>query len=303
MKRIVYFNFWQNGDCFINKEYVRDIIQHFPESEIDYAHKNHPNIVADLRCNHISLQSLPQQLTMWIPIAHDPGADVVYINTWVGCWIGKYLQHGEHANFTTLPRVWKEVYDFLKIEMKDSYEDYHPEIHHEYFDNEHAIQYLNEINHSSLIVFCNGQAMSKQSSMGNMEKIIELVADAFPNYNLFVTDIVNVNKPNVKFSEEVLKSCVGNLNQISHISSFAKLIIGKNSGPFTYAHTRANMSNPNSTFMCFSHRLEHCLMGEGEYLTNSFFSDTIDDSEAFKIISELISSPQYSNIKKTTKQL
>jgi hypothetical protein len=44
-------------------------------------------------------------------------------------------------------------------------------------------------------------------------------------------------------------------------------------------------------------------MGEGEYLTNSFFSDTIDDIEAFKIISELIESPKYEAIKKNTKWL
>jgi len=303
MKRIVFFNFWQNGDCFINKQYVRDIIRHFPEAEIDYAHKNHPNIVADLKCKHVPLESLPSQLNMWIPIAHDPEAEVVYINTWIGCWIGKYLDHGEHANFTTLPRVWKEVYDFLKIDMMQSYEDYHPEIYYEHFDNTHATEYLNEIKHSSLVVFCNGQAMSKQSSMGNMERIIDLVADAFPDYNFFVTDRVNVNRSNVKFSDDVLKGTVGNLNQISYVSNFAKLIIGKNSGPFTYAHTRDNMEDPYKTFMCFSHKMKDCLMGEGEYLTNSFFSDTIDDDEAFRIISELITSPKFNNIKKSTKQL
>ena len=303
MKRIVFFNFWQNGDCFINKEYVRDIIQHFPEAEKYYAHKNHPNIVADLGCVHIPLNVLPPQLTMWNPIASDPENETVYINTWIGCWIGKYLQHGEHANFTTLPRVWKEVYDFLKIDMKPSYQDYHPEIKQELYDNDDCISYINDIGAAPLVVFCNGQAMSQQSSMGNMEKIIESVADAFPDHQFLVTDRVNVNRHNVKFSDDVLKGTVGNLNRISYISNFAKLIIGKNSGPFTYAHTRLNMHDPNKTFMCFSHKMEHSLMGEGEYLTNSFFSDTIDDNEAVKIISELISSPQYSNIKKTTKQL
>ena len=303
MKRIVFFNFWQNGDCFINKEYVRDIIQHFPEAEKYYAHKNHPNIVADLGCVHIPLNVLPPQLTMWNPIASDPENETVYINTWIGCWIGKHIQHGEHANFTTLYRVWKDVYDFLKIDMRSSYEEYHPEIWPEYYQYKHSLKYLKEIGNTPLVVFCNGQAMSQQSSMGDMRNIIELVADAFPNYQFFVADKVDVNRPNVKFSEDVLHGSVGNLNQISHITNFSRLIIGKNSGPFTYAHTKLNMNDSSKTFMCFSHKLEHCLMGEGEYLTNSFFSDTIDDSEAFKIISELISSPQYSNIKKTTKQL
>ena len=303
MKKLVFFNFWQNGDCFINKEYVRDIISWFPEAELYYAHKNHPNIVADLGCTHATLDSLPQQLTMWIPVASDPSTDTVYINTWVGCWIGKHIQHGEHANFTTLYRVWKDVYDILKIDMKSSYEDYHPEIFSEYYEYEHALKYIKKLDSKPLVVFCNGQAMSQQSSMGNMEKIIESVADTFPDHEFFIADRVNVNKRNVKFSEDVLQGTVGNLNQISHVTNFAKLIVGKNSGPFTYAHSRLNMDDPSKTFMCFSHKMKDCLMGEGEYLTNSFFSDTIDDAEAIRIISELLKSPQYDPVKKSTKQL
>jgi hypothetical protein len=44
-------------------------------------------------------------------------------------------------------------------------------------------------------------------------------------------------------------------------------------------------------------------MGEGDYLTNSYFSDTIDDNVAIKIISDLILTPTYSSGRKPTKHI
>jgi hypothetical protein len=63
------------------------------------------------------------------------------------------------------------------------------------------------------------------------------------------------------------------------------------------------MNNPEQTFMCFSHKMRDCLMGEGEYLTNSYFNDTIDDQVAIKIISDLILTPTYSSNRKPTKHI
>jgi hypothetical protein len=96
---------------------------------------------------------------------------------------------------------------------------------------------------------------------------------------------------------------VGSLNKISYISQQAELIVGKNSGPFTYAHTKFNMSDPNKTFMCFSHKLKDCLMGEGEYFADSYFSDTLDNDVAIRIVNELINNELASSNKNPTRQL
>jgi hypothetical protein len=44
-------------------------------------------------------------------------------------------------------------------------------------------------------------------------------------------------------------------------------------------------------------------MGEGEYLANSFFSDTVDDKKAIEICENLIQYSTYSNYKKPTVEL
>jgi len=63
------------------------------------------------------------------------------------------------------------------------------------------------------------------------------------------------------------------------------------------------MNNPEQTFMCFSHKMRDCLMGEGDYLTNSYFSDTIDDNVAIRIITDLILKPTYISNRKPTKHI
>lgn len=96
---------------------------------------------------------------------------------------------------------------------------------------------------------------------------------------------------------------VGSLNKISYISQYADLIVGKNSGPFTYAHTKFNMGDPNKIFMCFSHKLKDCLMGEGEFFADSYFSDTLDNDVAIRILNELIDNELRSSSKNPTRQL
>lgn len=302
-KRIVFFNQWRNGDCFINKEYVRDIIGRFPNVEFLYAHNNHSSIVGDLNCRHVTLNDIPA-IGTFVPLAvFDNDPNTLYINTWVGCWIGKYLREKDHANFHCLHSMWKEIYNALSLEMKGDYSFYLPEIEWFRFDMKEAESYLRLIIPKNLVLICNGVQQSEQSSMGNMRKIIDTISSEFPDYEFLITHDIGLIKKNVTCSDTLFGSPIGNLNQIAYISQFAKLIIGKNSGPFTYAHVKSNMNNQGKTFMCFSHKMRDCLMGEGEYLTNSYFSDTIDDDVAIKIITDLILNPVYTSEKKPTRHI
>lgn len=301
--KIVFFNQWRNGDCFINKEYVRDIISRLPDDEFVYAHNNHPNIVSDLNCKHVTLNEIPA-INTFIPLAvsqTDP--NTLYINTWVGCWIGKHLVQNEHANFHCLHTMWKEIFDALDIKMRGDYFLYLPKVDWYRFDLKECDSYLKTIIPKPIILICNGAQQSGQSSMGDMSHIIKSLASSFPDYEFLITYDIGLTMPNVRCTDDVFGGPTGNLNQIGYISQFAKLIVGKNSGPFTYAHTKTNMNNPEQIFMCFSHKMRDCLMGEGDYLTNSYFSDTIDDTVAIKIISDLILKPTYSSNRKPTKHI
>jgi hypothetical protein len=62
------------------------------------------------------------------------------------------------------------------------------------------------------------------------------------------------------------------------------------------------MDDSNKTFMCFSHKLKDCLMGEGEYFADSYFSDTLDNDVAIRILNGLMNK-SVSNSKNPTRQL
>jgi hypothetical protein len=298
---ITFFNRWRNGDCFINKEYVRDIISRYPNGiTFKYAHDNHPNIVSDLNCEHIPLSSI-HPIGTFTPLAQVE--NTLYINTWVGCWIGKHLKEKDHANFYCLHDMWKEFYQALNLEMKGDYSYYHPSINFQKFDLTEANHYFLRSNPKEFILICNGVQQSEQSSMGDMRNIIFELATRFPEKDFLIAHKVDVDLPNVTCTDYLFSAPTGNLNQIAFLSMFAKLIIGKNSGPFTYAHIKENMNNYQKTFMCFSHKMRDCLMGEGEYLANSFFSDTVDDTKAIEICENLIQYPSYANYKKPTVEL
>jgi hypothetical protein len=298
---ITFFNRWRNGDCFINKEYVRDIISRYPNGiTFKYAHDNHPNIVSDLNCEHVPLSAI-HPIGTFTPLAQVE--NTLYINTWVGCWIGKHLKEKDHANFYCLHDMWKEFYQALNLEMKGDYSRYHPSIDFQKFDLTEANHYFLRSNPKEFILICNGVQQSEQSSMGDMQNIIFELATRFPEKDFLMTYKVDVELPNVTYTDDLFNAHIGNLNQIAYLSQFTKLIIGKNSGPFSYAHIKENMNNYQKTFMCFSHKMRDCLMGEGEYLANSFFSDTIDDNKAIEICENLIRHPSYVNYKKPTVEL
>ena len=59
MKSLIFFNQFHNGDCFVGKEYVREIMRQLPGVEFSYAHNNHADIVKDLGCKHLGLNNIP----------------------------------------------------------------------------------------------------------------------------------------------------------------------------------------------------------------------------------------------------
>lgn len=300
VKNLVFFNHYENGDTFINREYVKEIIKHYPDAAMFYAHKKHPSLFMDLPVTQQPLQSLPAGIHQNAVIVYSTDDNTLYINCWIGCHLTTgILPHGRHANFLLLHKAWKLVFDTLKIPLED-WEKYHPSVDYSVFDLSEADAYLNRISDYPLVLICNGKPMSGQSDMGEMASIIENLTNTFPEHQFLATYKVNVSKPNLTYTDDIFGSHEGNLHHIGYISKHAKVIVGKNSGPFTFSHSKENMNDPRKTFICFSKHAIDSLMGEGEYLCNSVFSSTVDESVAALLIKEYIQNPPYSNTKKAT---
>lgn len=302
VKNVVFFNHWRNGDCFINRNYVKEIIDHFHDAKIFYAHDNHRSILQDLKCEQIPLSNIPREIHFRIRLAHDQ-KDTLFINTWIGTFDGELFKSPQHANFIILYNAWKSIFNSIGMKIKDDFSYYHPTVDYTKFDLTNAIRYIKSINNKKIILVCNGKHQSEQSMMGDMSNIIQNITSEFSDREFLVCDKVNVKSSNITFTDDLFGDSIGNLNHISYLSTFADLIIGKNSGPFSYSHVKENMNNHKKTFLCFSKDMTSTLMGDGKYYANPLFSNTTDDTIATDIIRKVINHMPFSEELKSSVQI
>lgn len=300
---VVFFNHYENGDSFINREYVKDIIKHYPNASFFYSHKKHPSLFKDLPVTQLPLTALAPDINQNIVIGYNNVDCTLYVNCWVGCHMTTgILPVGRHANFMLLYRAWSPILTALRVHCHD-WEEYHPSVNYDVFDMADANKYLDKVKTKPLVLICNGNVASNQSSMGEMTTTLSLLAAEFPDHEFLATYKVNVDLPNITYTDDIFGSHEGNLHHIAYISKRAKIIVGKNSGPFSFCHTKDNMNDPRKTFICFSKHAIDCLMGEGEYSCNSVFSDTTNEIVAMEIIKDYIENPRYATVKKKTEVL
>lgn len=292
--RIIFFNHWRHGDSFVNKAYVKQIIESFPESKFGYAHAFHPNIVADLNCEHLTLDQLPAELTWHQILGTDFGTNTLYINAWPGNWRGRFF--GQHPTLPTINYGWQEVFDQLNIPLLGGYDFYLPSTDFNFYDLDRAKFYLKlkKIGIRPMILLCNGPVRSKQSDVNEMTVLVDKLSQILPNYEFLTTYPVNVKQANVSCTDDIFETDVGNINQIAYLSQFACLVIGKNSGPFTYSQHRANLINHKKKFLCYGKHQEDWILGNGEYYCNTYFSSNTDELRA---VDEVLAVLNYSATK------
>jgi hypothetical protein len=293
MKKIVFFNQFHNGDCFVGKGYVTAIVKALPEVEFEYAHGNHPDIIADLPVRYIPLDQLPA-MAQHTRVAESEDKQTVYINTWVGCWQGALFPFGEHINNQRLHAVWSKYFEYLNIPL-GAQEDYLPEIDFTKFDVRAAVDFVQQaqMKNEKIVIFCNGSANSGQSRVGDFGTVVAGLAQEFPATRFLITSSIDgLSAANIYYANEVMP-LASNLNQIAYVSQFSQLIIGKNSGPFTWCQFKNNLVDSYRTFFNFSILPTDCPSGGSKYLARCLFSPVTDDNRIYELIRSALVQPNY----------
>lgn len=293
MKKIVFFNQFHNGDCFVGKSYVRAIVDALPGVEFEYAHLNHPDIIKDLPVKYVTLETLPH-ITHMTRIAESENGDTVYINTWVGCWQGALFPYGEHINNQRLHTIWAKYFEYLGLALGDQ-NMYLPTIDFTKFDTTAANAFVQETKarNEQIVIFCNGSANSGQSGVGDFKTVITKLSQEFPHKRFLLTSHIDgLTAANIYYVNDlILKD--SNINQIAYISQFSELIVGKNSGPFTWCQFRDNLMDPDRTFFNFSVLPTDCPTGGSKYMARCLYSPVTDEKRIHELIRDVLINPQY----------
>ena len=289
MENIVYANHWHYGDLFSTRGWVADIKRQLPDMNFYYAHKKNPRAIIDLvetlddENNRIVLDGIDQ----WKRFGVDD--DTVIINTWVGSYMG--LWSNTHPSYISHHRIIGECYNNLRqqfgvdLKLSDDVWDYVPQIDYSVYNRDAVDNNSNLVGNTYL--FCNSEVASKQSSMDNMQKIIEYVASNHTKDTFIATEKFDTKLDNILFTSDIFSDAC-DLCDISYLSTKVNLIVGKNSGPFTYANTKDNLLDKNKIFLNFSHKPEDTLPYGLDIKADFRHSSATYASPAVKIIETAI---------------
>lgn len=254
--KIVYFNTWHNGDVFAMKGYMHAVQKQLPHISFAFAHGYSPKLIQDLGFEHMSITQVPAEATA---DRFTVIADTLYVNTWVGKYMDLFEVGQKHSNYKTLHGIWnvmkQEFSAQFSLELSDFTDplDYIPTTQWTQFEINAADDFISQ--YPNYIVVCNGLVRSEQSDLGLMQNIITSLAEQYPDKQIVCTAKFTTETPNIRFTDDIFSSTTnGDLNEIAYLSTCAEMIIGKNSGPYMFAHTRDTMFNPDIKFLSLSQR-------------------------------------------------
>jgi hypothetical protein len=264
MKNICFFNHWHNGDVFAGKGWMQDIQRQLADRKFAYSHINKPKIMSDLDAEYFHCDDLPEGLVDRQKFADSD--DEFYVNTWIGSYGWDVMPRGEdHANWLSLHRMFEYIYQQINssaganLTISNDPLNYVASTNWSAYDISAADQFVAEHSGQRLHLICNGLVRSTQSNLGTMKTTIDTLAEKYPNDVFVCTAKFDTERTNIYFTDDIFANVDGgDLNEIGYLSTKCSTIVGKNSGPFMFAHVKENIFDENKVFVSLSHRASDC---------------------------------------------
>lgn len=316
MSKGVFFNMFRNGDLFVVREFVRELISVLPEYQWHYAHGNHPNSLVDLPCIYDSMphyhevckflhcknHEISDVLPKSKPLIYDESIrksvpeNNLYINTWPGVYYGHFFPRCHYANMHELINIWNHISDLVYkyTGKKHTYDkplvEYFPTVDESKFDLQKISNFIESNKYTQFekhVLVANGNALSNQSKLLSLNHTLTMLAKRNPNVAFIATSKFERNMNNIFFTDDIF--CTDyDLPLISILSSYCNIIVGKNSGPYTYANTKRNITDSSKTFISFSNAARDNLLYQSNCSCAFIHEDTDDENRAIEIVHDII---------------
>ena len=243
---IAFYNAWHNGDLHVSRTFIRYIINNIKASSYYYLHNNPQKTLQDIP----NLIQTPYSFNRQDKQGHFRRGNDVYINTWYCSYNNEYLNNNEMTIFVLFKifkRSLKELFDH------DILEDplfFLPKIDYTKF-NVASINKFIETDLRKKILICNNNVESGQSENFDFDPIIKTLSDQYPDILFVITNMKeHIQKNNVIYCQDIIPY-TNNLNEISYLSKFCRIIVGRLSGPQSFSGVQDNLLDPNKKIITF----------------------------------------------------
>jgi hypothetical protein len=286
MKKFVFFSYAHKGDIFLSRSFIEHIIESF-DAEFYYSHYWGEYLLKDLDVKYIPLEQIPK-------IQHNNEhahnfivGDTVYINTWVGKYASIITPGYCECTLKTLHSlVYPQIFNFLSeqfnidLQLKSIEEYLGCKVNYSYYNIDSIDDFIKKEERKK-VLFCNGPSLSNQCSYsGDLSEIIESVSKLHPNICFITTHKIDICQENVKYTGDIIANDGQDLYEISYLSKFCNLMVGRYSGPFIFTNaTMENISDKNKKFLCFGDKAIDCHPYQMEFDSEFIFEEftTLDN--------------------------
>lgn len=239
---IIFQNWCGNGDLHLGRQFVKDIINKSPDNNFYYCHRQSKKTFKDIPKldQNYSYDLLKEKLGgYYYDITTSKIDDDFFINTWIG-QNNMYYFNIKQCSLYSYYELFKKIYNDLNISI-ESIEFYLPDIDYNYFYLDYINKYLNNNIENKKILVCNGPCMSGQYRHIDFNSIFDKLSDEHKDIHfIFTDDSDRINKDNIFYSSDIINTKEGDLNEISYLSTFCDIIIGRASGPYIFALVKEN---------------------------------------------------------------
>jgi len=255
MPKIVFFNHYHRGDLHTNKEFIKILRSSLPSNfQYEYLHNNPAILTEEFK---VKKTGTPNHLDHKTKFYED--GDTLYVNTWVGSDWEIFCKHGG-INMFTLYDQWKAIYekigDYFRTDGIILYQDmrkYLPTIDYSVTKKTNIYNYIKNSPTEGRMLICNNVPNSNQSFAGNMSEYIIPLASENPHVHFICTNKFPNDLKNILYTEDIIGPTEEtDLLEISHLSMYCDVIVGKNSGPYVFCETYSNYMNSDKTFISFN---------------------------------------------------
>jgi hypothetical protein len=290
-RNVTFYNHFGNGDLWISREFVKQITELISADNYYYAHAKDHHLLFDLP--YIKKAEITDICNMREPYVLY--GDSIYINTWLGYAYGKYVFPNVTLSIANMKRMFNDTLSYIGINYRFNATNFNYVPRPDYAFIEDG--YITNINkfilnniQSKLVLISNGNVQSNQASNFDFKPIINNLANKHINTIFLVTENYEEKPDNVLYAGDIIKKTDGSdLPEISYFSQFVDLIVGRSSGPYVYAQTTLNYSNPDMSIIGFTyeHDCAH-MLNQTESRAKLYWDDTSNPVSIENRIEELL---------------
>jgi len=287
---IVFFNPFHNGDLFVSKEFVRQIITELPGVCVLFHHNNNVKVLQDLNIQFEHGTRLFGKRKSSLPAVFE-NDNTLYINTWLGSYknLGMYNSPAG-INLHSMKTVFSYVFDQINFRFNSNLtikdlQNYIPEIDYSMFNVNNVDNFLKNRNNSKKILISNGPVFAKQSISDDFSEILNKISNKFLDVDFICTHPTKCVSKNIFYTKDIILDNSGcDLNEISYLSNFCSIIIGKNSGPYIFSIVKNNVSDTSKTFIQFNTTETDSLFYDSNLPVKYVWSNNFDPLEIYNTI-------------------